>query len=443
MDEVSEEEEGGEFKKSSLLRPCADSDVRDGEENDDSLKQEDTFRPRSPDLVYENEEVVRVPRVPMIPAGDRGDDTSASDNYTRSTGLRRGPPTVLGTTGAAGGYPPSVITSQCITQAVLEASRQGRIPNENDMFGLVRRGGNMKDGAAGVNIPLRSIVNDLGTTYPDDPLAAESPSVVAPLPVIDVDDTGCTIREAEGYCQSFGILKLRAIAMRGVGHAFTSSFASLFLCFGPPEYSQPLWALIVLLGIHIWFNIRLETWLWLFNHDKANSPMTRLHRELEAMLRRRRRELERQQRRVARAAAVAAAAATAAAATGGENLPPGGRGGHWASRTHPTAPAPIAPPPLENPGESRDCAANVNCPRPTMAASVAPVAFNSDGSSNTSSDLRRHADSLYGFFYLSWKRFWRRISPTDSPADTIQEALRHVKNMSFQRQQRSDADIFS
>jgi hypothetical protein len=55
-----------------------------------------------------------------------------------------------------------------------------------------------------------------------------------------------------------GFRKIKIVAVKSIGHAITSSFAALYYSYGG-EVGANLWALLIIVGMHFWFNMSIET----------------------------------------------------------------------------------------------------------------------------------------------------------------------------------------
>jgi hypothetical protein len=57
---------------------------------------------------------------------------------------------------------------------------------------------------------------------------------------------------------SYAKWKLVVIAVKSIGHACTSSFAVILSTYEPTGAGYAIWTLLIIVGMHLWFNVRLE-----------------------------------------------------------------------------------------------------------------------------------------------------------------------------------------
>ena len=146
----------------------------------------------------------------------------------------------------------------------------------------------------GANSHLKPVVNNDNNTSVRQPEAASSTT-----PRLLVSRRASTILAAEAVANGMEpggedyeprvVQKIRVIAVKSLVHAFISTFAALFYAFGPPIGSY-LWTLIVVLGMHVCFNMKGGDRFFMLccpaltSSPLAVAPMTRHQREVAAIM---------------------------------------------------------------------------------------------------------------------------------------------------------------
>jgi hypothetical protein len=77
---------------------------------------------------------------------------------------------------------------------------------------------------------------------------------------------------------SYAKWKLVVIAVKSIGHACTSSFATLLSSYEPTGVGFAIWTVFILVGMHLWFNVRLEYYVCPYKQKRIHA-MSRAERE--------------------------------------------------------------------------------------------------------------------------------------------------------------------
>jgi hypothetical protein len=66
-----------------------------------------------------------------------------------------------------------------------------------------------------------------------------------------------------------GLRKIKIVAVKSIGHAITSSFAALYYTYGG-QAGYDSWNLIIILGMHFWFNMSVERFNFLSVKERCS-----------------------------------------------------------------------------------------------------------------------------------------------------------------------------
>jgi hypothetical protein len=92
--------------------------------------------------------------------------------------------------------------------------------------------------------------------------------------------TRSTSEKSDGTtAQSYSKWKLGVIAIKSIGHACTSSLAALLSTWEPTGVGYALWTVLIIVGMHLWFNVHLEHYVCPYKQRRIHA-MNRDEREL-------------------------------------------------------------------------------------------------------------------------------------------------------------------